>query len=64
MFYKILVRKLEGKRPFGRPRCRWKDNIRMDFREVGWEHGDWMHLAQDRDHWQSLVNMVMNLQVP
>jgi hypothetical protein len=59
-----LVRKLEGKRPLGRPRCRWEDNIRMDLREIGWEGVDWMHLVNLRDHWWALVNMVMNLWVP
>jgi hypothetical protein len=59
--YKILVRKLEGKRPLRRPRHRWEDNIRMDLMEIGWENVDWMHLAQDRDQWQALVNTVGNL---
>jgi hypothetical protein len=49
--YKILVGKPEGKRPFRRPRCRWKDNIIMDIREIGWEGVDWIHLAQDRNQW-------------
>jgi len=62
--HKILVRKPEGKRPHGRPRCRLEDNIRKDFRETGWEGVDWMHVAQDRDLWWALVNMVTNLQVP
>jgi hypothetical protein len=62
--YKILVEKHEGKRPCIRLKCRWEDNIRMDFREVGWEDVDWMHLAQDADQWQALVITVMNLQVP
>jgi hypothetical protein len=60
----ILVRKPEGKRPLRRPRHRWEDNIRMDLREIVWEDVDWMHLAWDRDLWQTLVNMAMNLQVP
>jgi hypothetical protein len=51
--YKILVRKLEGKRPLGRPRHRWED-IRMDLRKAGWEVVEWIHLAQDRDQWQTL----------
>jgi hypothetical protein len=59
-----LVRKLEGKRPTGRPRHTWEGNIGMDFREIWWEGVDWMHLAQDMDQWQVLVNMVMNFQVP
>jgi hypothetical protein len=59
-----LVRKPERKRPLGRPRRRWEDNIGMDFREIGWEGVDWSHLAQDRDQWQALVNTVMNLRVP
>jgi hypothetical protein len=61
--YKILVGEPEGQRSLGRPRHRWKD-IRMDLMEVGWEGVDWIHLAQDRDQWQALVNTVMNLQVP
>ena len=59
----VLVGKPEGKRPLGRPRRRWEDNIKMDLREVGGV-GDWMELAQDRDRWRALVNTVMNLQVP
>jgi hypothetical protein len=59
-----LVRTSEGKRPFGKPRCRWEDNIRMDLREVGREAVDWMNLAQDRDQWWAFVNSVMNLPVP
>ena len=51
-----------GKRPLGRPRRGWEDNIKMDLREVG--GGDWMELAQDRDRWWALVNTVMNLRVP
>jgi hypothetical protein len=59
--YNILGPKREEKRPLGRPRCRWKDNIRMDLREIEWEDVDWMHVAQDRDQWRALVNAVMNL---
>jgi len=59
----ILVGKPEGKRPLGRSRRRWEDNIKMDLQEVG-EGGDWMELAQDRDRWRALVNTVMNLRVP
>ena len=62
--YKVLVGKPEGKRPLGRPRCRWVDNIRMDLQEVGCGYGDWIGLAQDRDGWRKLVNAVMNLRVP
>jgi hypothetical protein len=62
--YRILVGKPEGKRPLGRPRRRWVDNLRMDFREIGREGKDWMDLAQDRDQWRALVNTVMNLRVP
>ena len=61
--YRVLVGKPEGKIPLGRPRRRWEDNIKMDLREVG-GGGDWMELAQDRDRWWALVNMVMNFQVP
>jgi hypothetical protein len=62
--YRILVEKPEGKRPLGRPRRRWVDNIKMDLREIGWDGMDWIHLAQDRDQWRALVNTVMNLRVP
>ena len=62
--YKALVRKPEGKRPSGRPRRRWEDNIKMDLEEVGRVCGDWMELTQDRDRWQTLVNAVMNFRVP
>ena len=62
--YRVLVGKPEGKRPLGRPRLRWEDNIRMDLREVGCGCVEWMELAQDRDRWHALVSAVMNLQVP
>jgi hypothetical protein len=63
--YRILVGKLERKRPLGRPRRRWEDNIRMDLvREIGWGGMDWIDLAQDRDQWRVLVNTVMNFRVP
>jgi hypothetical protein len=62
--YRILVGKTEGKRPLGRPRRRWVDNIKMDLRKIGWDGRDWIELAQDRDQWRALVNMVMNLRVP
>ena len=62
--YRVLVGKPEGRRPLGRPRRRWKDNIRMDLREVGCGRVDWMELAQDRDRWSALVSAVMNLRVP
>jgi len=62
--YKILIEKLEGKRPLGRPRFGWEDNIRMDLKARGWEGVDWIHLAQDRDQWRALVKMVMSLRVP
>jgi hypothetical protein len=58
--YRILVGMLEGKRPLGRPRCRWVDNIKMNLRETGWDGGDWIELAQNRDQWRALVNMVMS----
>ena len=60
----VLVGKPGGKRPLGRPRRRWVDNIRMDLQEVGCGHVDWIGLAQDRDGWRKLVNAVMNLRVP
>jgi hypothetical protein len=62
--YRILVGKPEGKRPQGRPRCRWVDNSKMDFREIGWNGMDWVDLVQDRDQWWALVNMAMNHRVP
>jgi hypothetical protein len=62
--YKVLVGKLERKRPLGRPRRRWVDNIKMDLREVGWDGVDWIDLAQDRDRWRAHVNAMMNLRVP
>jgi hypothetical protein len=62
--YRILVGKPEGKKPLGRPRRRWVDNIKMDLREVGWDGRDWIDLAQDRDRWRAHVNAVMNLRVP
>jgi hypothetical protein len=62
--YRVLVGKPEGRRPLGRPRRRWEDNIKMDLQAVGGDCGDWMELAQDRERWQALVSMVMNLQVP
>jgi hypothetical protein len=55
--------KSKGKRPLGRPRRGWEDNIRMDLWEIGWGDVNWMHVAQDRDHWRALVNTVMNLRV-
>jgi hypothetical protein len=62
--YRDLVGKPEGKRPMGRPRPRWEDNIKMDLQEVGCGDMDWIELAQDRDRWRSLVNVVINLRVP
>ena len=62
--YRVLVRKPEGKRPLGRPKRRWVDNIRMDLQEVGCGYVDWIGLAQDRDRWRTLVSAVMNLRVP
>jgi hypothetical protein len=62
--YRVLVGKPEGKRPPGRPRRRWVDNIRNDLQEVGCGHMDWIVLAQDRDRWRTLVSAVMNLRVP
>jgi hypothetical protein len=58
------VGKPEGKRPLGRPRSRWVDNIKMDHIEIGWDDMDWIDLAQDRDQWRTHENTVMNLRVP
>ena len=60
--HRVLVGKPEGKRPLGRPKRRWEDNIKIDLREVG-VGGDWMELAQNRDRWRALVNTVMNFRV-
>jgi hypothetical protein len=62
--YWLLVGKPEGKRPLGRPRRRWVNNIRMDLGEVGWGDVDWIGLAQDRIRWRALVNSVLDLRVP
>jgi len=62
--HRVLVGKPEEKRPFGRPRRRWEDNIKMDLQEVGGGRGDWMELAQDRDRWQALVSTVRDFRVP
>ena len=59
-----MVGKPEGKRPLGRPRRRWEDNIKMDLKEMGCGGMDWIKMAQDRDRWRAFVNAVMNLQVP
>jgi len=61
---RVLVGKPEGKRPLGRPRHRWKDNIKMDLQKVGEGRGDWMELAQDRDRWRALVGTVRDFRVP
>jgi hypothetical protein len=62
--YRIQVGKPQGKRPLGRPRRRWVDNIKMDLKEIGWGGMDWVDLAQDKNQWRGLVNSVMNLLVP
>ena len=62
--YRVLVGKLEGRRPLVRPRHRWVDNIRMELQEVGCGYVDWMGLSKDRDKWRTLVSAVMNLRVP
>jgi hypothetical protein len=62
--YRILVGEPEGKRPLGRPRRRWVDNIKIDLRETGWDGVDWIDQAQDRDQRRALVSTVMNLRVP
>ena len=60
----VLVGKPEGKRPLGRPRRRWKDNIKMGLQEIGGGRGNWMELAQDRDRWRALVGRVRDFRVP
>jgi hypothetical protein len=60
----ILVGRPEGRRPLGKPRRRWEDNIEMDLREIGFGDVDWIHLNRDRDKWRAVVNTVMNLRVP
>ena len=62
--YRVLLGKPEGRRPLGRPRRRWVDNIRMDLQEMGYGYMDWTGLAQDRDRWRTLVSAVVNLRVP
>jgi hypothetical protein len=62
--YSILVGRPEGRRPLGRPRRRWVENIKVDLREIVFGDVDWINLAQDRDRWRALVNTVMNLRVP
>jgi hypothetical protein len=62
--HRVLVEKPEGKRPLGRPRRRWEDNIKMDLQEVGGGRGDWMELAQDRDRWRALAGTVRDFRVP
>jgi len=62
--YRVLVGRPEGKRPLGRPRFRWEDNIKMDLQEVGWGGMDWIVLAEDRDRWRAIANVVMKLWVP
>jgi hypothetical protein len=61
--YRMLVGKSEGKRPLGRPRCKWVGNVKMGHREVGWNGMDSIDLAEDRDQWRTLVNTAMNLRV-
>jgi hypothetical protein len=62
--HRVLMGKPDGKRPFGRPRRRWEDNIKMDLQEVGRGGGGWMDLAQERDRWRALVSTVKKLRVP
>ena len=62
--YKVLVGKPEEKRPLGKPRHRWEDNIKMDLQEVGYGGMDWIDVAQDRDRWRAFVNAVMSIRIP
>jgi hypothetical protein len=62
--YRSLVERSEGRRPLGRPRRRWEDNIKMDLQEMEWGGMDWIDMVQDRDRWRAVVNAVMNLRVP
>jgi len=62
--YRVLVGKPEGKRPLGRPRLRWEDNIKADLQKVGREGMDWIDLVQERDRWRAFLNAVLNLRVP
>jgi hypothetical protein len=62
--YRIMVGRLAGRRPLGRPRCRWEDNIKMDLQEVGWDGVDWIDMAQYNDRWRAVVSAVMDLRVP
>jgi hypothetical protein len=62
--YNILVGRPEGRRPLGRPRRRWENNIKMDLMEIGFGDVDWVNLVRDRDTWRAVVNTVMNLRVP
>jgi hypothetical protein len=62
--YRLLMGKPEKKRPLGRPRRRWVDNVKMDLGEIGWGDIDWICLAEGRDQWRALVNVVMNLRFP
>jgi hypothetical protein len=62
--YSVSVGKPEGKRPLGRPRRRWEDNVKIDLREIGIGGANWIQLAQDMVQWRAFVNMVMNLRVP
>jgi hypothetical protein len=62
--YRVLVGRPEGKRPLGRPRRRWENNIKMDLREIGIDGANWVQLAQDRVQWRAFMNMIMNLLIP
>ena len=62
--FRVLTGKITGKRPLGRPKLRWEDNIRMDLEEIGISAGNWVDSAQDRNYWRALVNAALNLRVP
>jgi hypothetical protein len=61
--YRVLVEKPEGMKPLGKPSCRWEDNVKVDFKKIGWGVMDWIDLAQDMDQWMALMNTILNLRL-